>query len=47
MDNPVQVERSTGLYNLLNRNCVAVQQRKFIFAVNVLNYYVVRLKLSV
>jgi hypothetical protein len=42
MDNPVQVERSTGLGNLLNRNCVAVQQRKFIFAVNVLNCYAVR-----
>ncbi|MDR1053762.1 MAG: hypothetical protein LBL39_06265 [Planctomycetaceae bacterium] len=25
MDNPVQVKRSTGLGNLLNRNCVAVQ----------------------
>jgi hypothetical protein len=25
MDNPVQVERSTGLGNLLNLNCVAVQ----------------------
>ncbi|MDR1053578.1 MAG: hypothetical protein LBL39_05330 [Planctomycetaceae bacterium] len=25
MDNPVQVKRSTGVGNLLNRNCVAVQ----------------------
>ncbi|MDR1053970.1 MAG: hypothetical protein LBL39_07315 [Planctomycetaceae bacterium] len=42
MDNPVQVERSTGLGNHLDRNCVAVQQRKFIFAVIVLNCYAVR-----
>jgi hypothetical protein len=42
MDNPVQVERSTGLGSLLNQNCVAVQQRKFIFAESVLNCYAVR-----
>jgi hypothetical protein len=41
MDNPVQVERSTGLINLLNRNYVVVQQRKFILAMNVLNCYAV------
>ncbi|MDR1053259.1 MAG: hypothetical protein LBL39_03700 [Planctomycetaceae bacterium] len=42
MDNPVQVKRSTGLNNLLNLNYVVVQQRKFIFAVSVLNCYAVR-----
>jgi hypothetical protein len=42
MDNPVQVQRSTGVGNLLNRNYVVVQQRKFILAVSVLNYYAVR-----
>ncbi|MDR1053842.1 MAG: hypothetical protein LBL39_06665 [Planctomycetaceae bacterium] len=47
MDNPVQVKRSTGLDNLLNRNCVAVQQRKCVLAVNVLNYYAVRCVRSV
>ncbi|MDR1053746.1 MAG: hypothetical protein LBL39_06180 [Planctomycetaceae bacterium] len=41
MDNPVQVQRSTGLGNLLNRNYVVVQQRKFILAVSVLNCYAV------
>ncbi|MDR1053013.1 MAG: hypothetical protein LBL39_02455 [Planctomycetaceae bacterium] len=41
MDNPVQVLRSTGSGHLLNRNYVVVQQRKFIFAVNVLNCYAV------
>ncbi|MDR1053075.1 MAG: hypothetical protein LBL39_02775 [Planctomycetaceae bacterium] len=41
MDNPVQVERSTGLGNLLNRNYVVVQQRKFILAVSELNCYAV------
>ncbi|MDR1053054.1 MAG: hypothetical protein LBL39_02670 [Planctomycetaceae bacterium] len=41
MDNPVQVQRSTGAGNHLNRNYVVVQQRKFIFAVNVLNCYAV------
>jgi hypothetical protein len=42
MDNPVQVQRSTGLGNLHNRNYVVVQQRKFILAVSVLNCYAVR-----
>jgi hypothetical protein len=41
MDNPVQVERSTGVGNLLHRNYVVVQQRKFILAVSVLNCYAV------
>ncbi|MDR1054161.1 MAG: hypothetical protein LBL39_08295 [Planctomycetaceae bacterium] len=45
MDNPVQVKRSTGLGNLLNRNCVAVQLRKFIFSVSELNCYAVRVGL--
>ncbi|MDR1052620.1 MAG: hypothetical protein LBL39_00435 [Planctomycetaceae bacterium] len=41
MDNPVQVQRSTGSGNLLNRNYVVVQQKKFILAVSVLNCYAV------
>ncbi|MDR1053323.1 MAG: hypothetical protein LBL39_04030 [Planctomycetaceae bacterium] len=41
MDNPVQVERSTGLGDFLNRNYVVVQQRKFILAVSGLNCYAV------
>ncbi|MDR1052697.1 MAG: hypothetical protein LBL39_00825 [Planctomycetaceae bacterium] len=32
MDNPVQVQRSTGGGCLLQRNCVAVQPETFIFA---------------
>jgi hypothetical protein len=43
MDNPVQVQRSTGLDNHHNRNYVVVQQRKVILAVSVLNCYAVRL----
>jgi hypothetical protein len=46
MDNPVQVERSTGLDNLLNRNYVVVQQRKFIFVVSVLNCYAVPVEVA-
>ncbi|MDR1053638.1 MAG: hypothetical protein LBL39_05635 [Planctomycetaceae bacterium] len=41
MDNPVQTECSTGLGNLLNRNYVVVQQRRFILAVSVLNYHLI------
>jgi hypothetical protein len=41
MDNPVQVERSTGLDSPHNRNYVVVQQRKFILDVSVLNCYAV------
>jgi hypothetical protein len=44
MDNPVQVERSTGLGNYHNQNYVVVQQRKVILAVSVLNCYAVRCK---
>jgi hypothetical protein len=42
MDNPVQVERSTGLGNHHNRNYVVVQQRKVILVVSVLNCYAAR-----
>ncbi|MDR1053153.1 MAG: hypothetical protein LBL39_03165 [Planctomycetaceae bacterium] len=41
MDNPVQVQRSTGAGNHHNRNYVVVQQGKFIFTESVLNCYAV------
>jgi hypothetical protein len=44
MDNPVQVQRSTGLGNHHNRNCVVVQQKKVIPVVTVLNCYAVQLE---
>jgi hypothetical protein len=42
MDNPVQVQRSTGICLTLQLNYVVVQQKSVILVVNVLNCYAVR-----